>query len=294
MSPSIAITNPSAGSHHDEAVAAALAVLRDGGLEVELAETSDPDELDAVLADRGERDLVVVGGDGSLHAVVAALARRDELAGPTIALVPLGTGNDFARGVGIPLDPEEAAGLVLSGSARGVDVLVDDQGEVVVNAVHVGVGAEAGLEAHEWKPRLGKLGYPVGALLAGIKTQGIRVNVEVDGVPVVSPRRRVLQVGVGNGAFVGGGTELAPDADPTDGAADIVVSFAVDRWQRLTYALHLSRGTHDDRHDVRKLRGTEVTVTGAPFWTNADGELKGPVSARTWTLHPAAIRMILP
>ena len=85
----------------------------------------------------------------------------------------MGTGNDFARGNGIPLDIEDAARLVLTGEPRKVDLLVDETGTIVVNNVHVGVGAQASRKGHKWKTtlgaigvgkvNLGKLGYPIGA-----------------------------------------------------------------------------------------------------------------------------------
>ena len=290
----MAITNPAAGSYEAAAVDGALDVLRAAGIEVDEVATENEDELDQALSDRAGRDLIVVGGDGSLHAVVAALAERDELGDPVIGLIPLGTGNDFARGVTLPLEPAEAAAAVADRRGPCCRRDHDDGGGIVINAVHLGVGAEAGREANRLKPRLGKLGYPLGALIAGVRTEGLRVSVEVDRAPVVSRRRRVLQVGIANAAYVGGGTELAPDADPTDGLLDVVVSFAVAPLSRLAYALRLNRGTHDDRRDVHSLRGTRVTVRGEPFSTNADGEVDGPWPERTWTLRPGALRMLLP
>ena len=136
------ITNADAGTADEETLEPALAVLRERA-SVEVAATSNPGELDGVLHRAGSRRIVVAGGDGSLHAVVAALHRRNELAGRTLGLLPLGTGNDFARGTGIPLDIEEAARLVLDGEPRPVDLIVDEIGEVVVNNVHVGAGAQA-------------------------------------------------------------------------------------------------------------------------------------------------------
>ena len=79
-------------------------MLREHG-DVEVAATADQGELDGVLHRRGGRRVVVAGGDGSLHAVVAALHRRNELADAVLGLLPLGTGNDFARGVGDPARP---------------------------------------------------------------------------------------------------------------------------------------------------------------------------------------------
>ena len=83
------------------------------------AATSQPGELDSVLHRAGSRRIVVAGGDGSMHAVIAALYRRHDLKAPCIGLLPLGTGNDFARGIGIPLDIEEAARLHRSTASCG-------------------------------------------------------------------------------------------------------------------------------------------------------------------------------
>ena len=287
------ITNADAGTNDQQAVDAALEVLRKDA-DVEVAATSDPDELDDVLGKRDGRDVVVAGGDGSLHAVVAALYRRGELAEPSLGLIPLGTGNDFARGVRIPLDPARAAEVATHGRPAHIDILVDDEDGVVVNAVHLGVGADAGREASPWKKRLGKAGYAVGAVIAGFKSDGDRVRVEAGGQVLADGSRRVLQVGIGNGCYVGGGTPLTPDADPTDGQLDVMVSFSVRRRERLLYAVHLKRGTHEQRHDVQTTRTSRVEVSGEPFHCNADGELAGPFGRRRWEIRPGAFTMRLP
>ena len=125
VDPLLVITNSGAGTADQEALDLALAILRDGA-SVEVAATSNPGELDGVLHRAGSRRIVVAGGDGSLHAVVSALHRRNELTGKVLGLLPLGTGNDFARSAGIPLDVEGAARLVLDGEVRPVDLIVDE------------------------------------------------------------------------------------------------------------------------------------------------------------------------
>src|SRR3712207_9594773 len=95
-----------AGSNEDQAVADAVDVL-DRDFDVEVAATKDPEELAAVLDRCDGRPVVVAGGDGTLHAVVNGLHRGRQLESTCLGLVPLGTGNDFARGVGIPLRSEE-------------------------------------------------------------------------------------------------------------------------------------------------------------------------------------------
>jgi diacylglycerol kinase family enzyme len=123
---------------------------------------------------------------------------------------------------------------------------------------------------------------------------GVRLRVEADGAVIADGSQAALQVGIGNGRFVGGGTALLPRADPTDARADVIVSFAVSPLRRIRYALHLRRGEHSRRDDVSTARATVVRVSGDPFWCNADGELTGPHSSRTWTVLPQAMTMALP
>lgn len=294
----VLITNVESGTHDEEIVQSAADRLRESS-SVDVVATCDRGELDMTLATLGDRDLVVAGGDGSLHMAVASLHSQGTLHDTRIGLIPLGTGNDFARGAHIPLDHLEAADVITTGRDCWVDILVDDSGNVVVNAAHVGVGADAGIEARTWKSalnkvKLGKVGYAVGAVVAGFKTSGYHLKVVADGEVIADGSRRVLQVGVTNGSRIGGGTRLTPDANPTDGFADVLVSFAVAPRDRFLYAVHLKSGTHDERGDVVMTRARHVEVSGEAFFCNTDGELIGPLRDRTWTLQPHAFKMALP
>ena len=303
MDPLLVITNSGAGPADDESLEAALAVLREHS-SVEVQATSNPGELDGVLHRAGSRRIVVAGGDGSLHAVISALHRRHELEKAVIGLLPLGTGNDFARGAGIPPDVEEAARTLVSGVVTPMDLIVDEVGQVVVNSVHVGAGANASRRGQRWKDRLhsvgvgkvnlGKLGYPVGAALTAFNPPVLRLHVKVDGKVVNDLDTRVLMVALGNGSSVGGGTELTPDADPVDGRIDVMISRATGPLARFLYAARLGIGTHEGADDVTALRGREVSVRGEEFWISADGEIYGPERQRTWHIEPAAYSMVLP
>jgi YegS/Rv2252/BmrU family lipid kinase len=303
VDPLLVITNDGAGTADDEALQSALAILRER-CSVDVQPTSNPGELDGVLQRAGGRRIVVAGGDGSLHAVVAALHRRHELDDAVVGLLPMGTGNDFARTLEIPLDVEEAARVVLSGEVRRLDLIVDELGEVVVNNVHVGAGAQASRRGARWKERLGgvgvgsanlgRLGYPIGALQSAFQPPSVHMHVELDGTVVTDVDRPVLMVAIGNGANVGGGTELTPDADPEDGKVDVMISHAVGAVAKLGYALRLSRGEHHRRDDVQYLRGSQVAISGDAFWISADGEISGPERQRSWHVEPAAYSFILP
>jgi diacylglycerol kinase (ATP) len=291
MTSLLAIANADAGSADDEAVRSVMACLHD--LDVTLVTTSSPQDLANALEAHPALDgVVVLGGDGSLHVVVDALRSAGRLSDIVIGLVPLGTGNDFAAALGLPDEPVEAAGVIAAGHTRHIDLIIDGHDEVVVNAAHIGIGAEAAKAARPWKRALGPLGYVVGAVLTGIReltTPGARLQITVDGKALT--RAPVIQVAVGNGSYVGGGTPLLPQADPSDGELDVAVSYTDSPRHRITYAWNVRRGDHHRRDDVVYLRGTEVSVRGEKLACTSDGELSAPRSEHAWRVEPAALTM---
>ncbi|WP_354438000.1 diacylglycerol kinase family protein [Marmoricola sp. OAE513] len=296
MEPLLLITHADAGNA--DALGTALEVLR-AAASVEVCETSNPGELDGALHRAGSRPIVVAGGDGSLHAVIRTLHRRNDLRGKTLGLLPLGTGNDFARTVGIPLDPAEAAAALLEAVPTPMDLIVDELGEIVVNNVHAGVSSLASKHGATWKERLGPyglglIGYPLGAAMAAINPPFLRLRIEVDGELVADVDRKVLMVSIGNGRSVGGGTELNPEADPESGNLDVVVSFATEPLARLGYAVDLVRRSHHERDDVMHLTGGRISIAGEDFWISADGEISGPERRRTWHVEDAAYSLLVP
>ena len=295
----LVITNAAAGTNEDEVLEPALEAMRQRA-DVKVAATASPDELAEVLAQLDGRQVVVAGGDGSLHAVVQALYDAGLLHRTAVSLLPLGTGNDFARGMGIPLDTLAAVAVVLDGDLRPVDLITDDEGGIVINNVHAGVSAQASRHGARWKQRLGsvnlgKVGSPVGAAIAALRPQMIRLDILVDGNAVSSRKQPVLMLSVGNSSHVGGGTPITPDATPEDGRADVMVSFATGGLSRLGFALTLRKGEHQQREDVRRVRGRVVSIRGRrDFWCSADGEITGPHRAKRWVVQSGALQMVLP
>ena len=293
MTDVLAIANANAGSSTDEARDTALNVLREG-LDVTLVSTSSPDDLKQALSAHPDMTTVVVlGGDGSLHAVVAALHSAGRLSDVTVGLVPMGTGNDYARSLDLPLEPDAAAQVVLDGHVQDVDLVFDGNDRVVVNAAHVGIGAEAAARAKPWKKVLGPVGYAVGALITGFGTHSAKVEIYLDGEPLPA-RDKVLQVAVGNGRYVGGGAELLPKAVPTDGVLDVSISYSVGMWQRLSYAWHLRRGEHPNRDDVVYRTCRSVEVRGEALRCTTDGELTSPSRVHQWRIEPGAMSLLTP
>ncbi|MGB5953545.1 MAG: diacylglycerol kinase family protein, partial [Ornithinimicrobium sp.] len=283
----VVIANAAAGSAADEEVDQALKALGEQA-DTDVVVPDGDDEMEQALRDAEGRDVVVMGGDGSLNWVLATCWRLDLFGSiGSIGLIPMGTGNDFARGSGLPLDIDEAARVAVHGQRIECDVLTGDDGNLVMNAVHAGIAAAATAHADGAKDALGAAGYAVGAMAAGAKTTGWDVVVRVDGEEVLDDTQDALMVTIAVGGSIGGGTNVAPDANHSDRKADVMIATALGAWDKASFAADLRRGEHIQRDDVMVVQGTEITIESADpdkdFLVNADGDLGQRYRQRTWT-----------
>jgi diacylglycerol kinase family enzyme len=291
----LVLTHADAGGADRQTLAAVLARCADLGVDARLHRvglTSDGADgpLEKALDERGDdRHLVVAGGDGTVHHVLAGLRTRGALdpADP-IGIVPLGTGNDLARAQGLALDPITAVDAAVGGQPRSQDVLVSEVNGLVVNAVHCGIGALASRRAAPAKGMLGPLAYPVGAILAGVTAEGWRLSITVDGTPLAEGRDPLLMVGAAVGSTIGGGTPLAPDSRPGDGQVDVVIAAATGPIARVGFARALRLGEHGERDDVIVTRGRRVWLAGDEVPMNIDGEQVPSTRYDVWTVEPGA------
>jgi len=293
----LAVANAKAGSSTPDVVAGVLAEL-ERHTDTQVQFTTSLDHLRETLLTSGGRRVVLLGGDGSLHAALQLLwdtgAARE--VGP-LGLVPMGTGNDLARSLRLPLDPVAAARLAATGAPRGLELLVDSHDRITVNTVHAGIGASATAKAQRLKGRLGVAAYPVGAAWAGFGAgRGFRLRVEVDGEVVTTGDDPVLMVGIGIGGTIGGGTPLVPGADPHDGVADVVVSASTGPLARLGFAAGLRQGVHVERQDVTTAKGrvVEVTARRGTFRLNSDGEVTDHQAHERFEMHTDAWQVVCP
>lgn len=242
----------------------------------------------SAVRELGRRDrLFIVGGDGTLN----FLANVCATAGCVIAVLPGGTANDFARGLGIAADIDAACKALATSRETAIDIAnVDAQS--FLNVAHIGPGArvEAILEDGK-KAALGRFSY-IKTLLDNIDFQrGFRASIVCDGHLM---RGRWLAISVANGNSFGGGYPVL-DADPGDGLLDVValrpksiLTLSVE-WCRV-HVLKLP-----PRHRVlRHLQGTEIAVVpDSKKRVSADGEQIGEAPA-TFTVRPGALRVLTP
>lgn len=267
----------------------------------ELRRTCRPGHA-TVLAREAVREgcspLVAAGGDGTVHEVVNGLAAGRGTAPDTaLALVPLGTGNDLARTLGVPLDPHEAVESLGGGRIRRVDLLRaraggGDRRHLANFAIGGFAGDVADRVTPEARRRWGGLVY-LRAIAAGLPSlRRYRTRLVVDGEPL--PPAELLAVIVANGRWVGNGIPAAPRAEVDDGRLDLVaVRGDVPARVPLTVARVLT-GRHLKAPGVlwRRARSVEVR-SDPPMPLNADGQALGTTPA-TFRALPGALRVLVP
>jgi diacylglycerol kinase (ATP) len=267
------VVNPASGSFDAEVVERAEQELSAIGAVSRFTASSADAFADELRATASSFELIVVaGGDGSLsHAVNALADRRDAI---TFGLLPMGTGNDLATTLKLPLDADEAAAALRDGSDVELDLGVVSGGSTrrfFVNACVGGfsVDVDEALE-EETKRKLGRLAFWLGGLRAATDIERYRVRVdeqELDDVVVV---------GIGNGRTVGGGLELWPRAAPDDGELDVCAISAPDLAAGVRAVVQVKRGTLEGAEGVTMSRGRRLEVDAVPpMEMNVDGELIG-------------------
>ena len=271
--PVLVISNSASGAADPDAMAIVERELGGLGPVSRLA----PDSVDTfdreVGAAAAEFDLVVVaGGDGTFNRALNAL--RDRLGEVIFGLVPMGTGNDLARTLGLPRDAESAARVVVAGGERVVDVWRARSGRVdrlFINACMGGFPVEVNAAIDDdLKRRFGPLAFWVGGAKAA--SELTRYDVTIGGRSVPD----CVAAGVGNGRTCGGGIKMWPEADPSDGLLEACALHADGVADALKLAATVKSGGHVRLEEVEMLRGERIEVTSdPPMAFNIDGELVG-------------------
>lgn len=280
------LVNPaSGGGAAPEAVVPVARLLREAGATVDVTYSPGPRAMPGLVTAAVERgDVVVsVGGDGML----SSLAGEVSAAGGTLAVLPAGRGNDFARMLGLPGTPEDLAALLLSGSTCRVDLLCASfpgaPPREVAGSVYCGVDARAAelVDGAHRLPR--RLQYPYAAVRALLTYAPARYLLSVDG------EERELEaatVVVANSAYYGKGMRIAPPASVTDGLLDVVVIEAASKAALVRSLPKVYDGGHVDLPEVTVLRGRRVELRADPSRTAGPGVPVGGDGEPLGTLPP--------
>ena len=231
----------------------------------------------AALEARPGDALLVMGGDGMAHLGLNAAAGTEA----TLGLIPAGTGNDFARGVGVPRTVDEAVGVIVAGRIRTVDLahISNDTfpRRYVGAVVSTGYDAQVNRSTNHIRLRLGALSYGYIAMRELASFSPLHYDMIIDGV---RRRQEAMLVAVSNTGIFGGGMRIAPDADPADGFLDVTVVGPVSRTTLLRLLPSMYSGAFVKHPCVEQFRARSIELAGEGLFVMGDGEELGEVPVR--------------
>lgn len=269
------IINPAAGrGAARRAENTVVRAFRSQGWAVEIVRTERPGHGVDLAADavcRGARHVVAVGGDGTVHEVANGLLNADSDA--ALGVIPIGSGNDFAKLVGVYRhDPVRAVARLVTARSRRFDAgRVQD--EWFVNSVGFGFGPAVVQRRNRMQHLSGFLSYLVPVLQTFFKFEPMLFDVAAPGF---RERGFMMMVEVCNGTTAGGSYRFAPDADPADGKMDVCLIRQVSLPRFLLAIPRVIRGTHVTMREVAIIKTAKVTVRSPnpPMIVHVDGELR--------------------
>ncbi|MGY4768473.1 diacylglycerol/lipid kinase family protein [Kribbella sp. CWNU-51] len=279
------VVNPTAGRGLGARVAPVVRErLAAAGLSVDVFATSCAEDVGRISAEvvaSGADGVALIGGDGTIHLGAQVLAKS----GMPFGVIPAGTGNDFARGIGVPLkDPAAAADLIVAGKTRTIDLAVAKD-EYITTVVAGGFDSLVNRRANAMSWPKGNSRYTV-ATLAELRTfKPLEYVVTVDGEVIET---KAMLVAVGTGPTYGGGLQICAGAEIDDGLLDVTIIQPVSRFTLLQMFPKLSKGTHVGHPMLRTFRGRSVRLESPGITAYGDGEVLGPLPVDI-TIAPGAL-----
>lgn len=245
-------------------------ILQAKGVEYEThatCEAHDGERIARALTERGETNIVVLGGDGTLHEVLNGLVDPSVC---TIGLIPSGTGNDFATNIGIPLDVAKATEIILNGEAKDTDYIeVGDRRCMNVGGIGMDVDV---LERCSRGKMHGKLKYFASLVKSVFAFKGYPVTVIIDGK---EEKHNALLVDACNGKVYGGGIPICPKAEVADGKISVVIVDGIKgKWELIKTLIKLMKGKMLEYEKTTYCLCDEIIVKpDVPCISQLDGEL---------------------
>lgn len=237
--------------------------------------------------------IVAAGGDGTLNEVVNGL--REDAGSVCVGLIPLGTGNDFARTLGLPTKLDDALEVLRAGHSRPID-LVRVTSDEVRYFVNVSAGGFSGVVDEKLTPEMkktwGPLAYLRSAAAALPELRAYRTTLAFDNTESLT--LELYNVVIANGRYVAGGTLIAPEASIDDGLLDIILIQERPAADLALLAAQVAMGKHLSSDTIVYRRAAKLTVNSKPgMWFNVDGELVGNEPAR-FEILPRALHFVVP
>lgn len=286
------VVNPVAGKGKNDFIVAkikaAMSLLE---ISYEIKVTTKEKEAEEIVqkaTSKGFTKIVAVGGDGTVYEVANGLVGSDI----PLGVIPAGTGNDFARTVGIPTDIEKALKTIVDGK-----ILCIDYGKAndrcFVNVASVGLDAEiVKATAHVKRYFSGAGAYIAGMLRTLLQFHYKEISLKID---CLNRKKNVMLVAIANGKYYGGGMKIAPMAEITDGILQVCVIDRLSKWKLIRLFPTIFSGSHVRHKEVKLYKGKEISIKSEqPLLINLDGDIIGESTSVKFEVVSQGIKVLVP
>ena len=292
-------TNPTAGRGR---AARRMPAIRDvfvsAGFDVRIHESRGPRDLEEAILEHGRaggRRAIVVGGDGSIHEAVNGILRSGE--DVALGVIPAGTGNDFAKAIGVTLDWQDAATLLAdnlqidNGGSR-IDV-GRMNGRYFANGAGIGFDAKVTALARAYRWPIGDAVYLLAifrAFIGGVATPPLKIETGDGEVLWDGP---LTLANMSNGPWVGGMFHIAPMARNNDGHLELLIAAPVTRRRIVGLLPKLIAGKHMGETEIVHHEVRTLTIEGeTELPSHLDGEVQAPTNSFRIELLPGALTLV--
>ncbi|HEY5729187.1 MAG TPA: diacylglycerol kinase family protein [Anaerolineales bacterium] len=255
--------------------------------------------IDLAKSAEGYDMVIAMGGDGTVHEVMNGLMQIPEEKRPVLGVVPVGSGNDFAHGIGASTKPTEALNRAIHGEPSTVDlglmIAGDGRKEYFDNTLGIGFGAIVTIRSHKLPLLRGFIMYLTSVLQTILLDHNpIKMQMEIDGKQM---EKSIIYLVLSNGPREGGGFLVTPNAKIDDGILDYVMITDVSRLMMFRIVPEVMKGTHGRFKQVTLDKCKKFTLTAdRPLYIHADGEIfSGPgtdIRKVSFEILPNALKVV--
>ncbi len=285
------VVNPIAGKGKGKLIAKSIDYhMKEMCIPYDIRFTSKRKEAESIskcAAQEGFEKIVSVGGDGTIYEVINGLIGQKIVLG----VIPAGTGNDFARSIGIERDLKKALDTIVYGEEKYIDCGLAN-GRYFINVAGVGFDTEILREVEKIKKHLsGKWAYLAGVFKTLFHYKHKKIEIDIDGKTY---NKEILLMALANGKFYGGGMKISPDSDLEDGYIDICIIHKISKLRVLRLFPTIFAGKHINVREVTLYRAKKIKLNSAtPLEVNLDGDVVG-VTPLSIEVVPKAIKILIP
>lgn len=261
-------------------------ISRELGFELEIFRTEGPEHAQVLVREfcaRAEPVVGAAGGDGTVNSVAQALCGTSTALG----IIPIGSGNDYARTLGLPQDLKKALQILGYGQPRQMDV-GEAQGRFYLNSLGMGIDGQIAYDYQTHRFLRGEVGYLLATVFEALRFRPVGMEVRTESQSYAGD---LLMVAVMNGPWAGGGFCLAPQARPDDGQLELTIVGHYPRLVRLVVLPKTRDGSYLAlrRTKIMSVRRAEIRAEH-PLFVHMDGELLPERTSQVVVeLHPRAL-----